>query len=758
MSPSRLLRLRSRWMTISTLAALGAGPALLAACSSSGRVGTGAPDDRITGQSDFVSAAPPGSGSSFGSAGGAASDSGSAAPTSAPGGSKNGSVSPTRTVEETDLYRLDGNRLYYLNAYRGLMVFDVTDVDHPTLLGRSPIFGSPVEMVVRSGIATVVVGDWYGSMEDGSPFHGSIVRGIDASDPANIKVTGEARLGGWVRDTRVVGDVLYAVSEDYGWSYGWYGSYYGGGDVVSAPAGGGTTTAGGTTGPTIVVSSVSFAGGKIAQTGMKAFEGYNGIFNVTPNAIMLAHGKLQDPNTPYDAAGKTELQYVDISDPAGAISLRGGITINGALNGWGTDNGRWNLDFADGKTAHAIGCAQQYCGGQSGYLLSTVDFTNPDAPKLASELGIPTTGWSAAARFDAKRMYLSPSDSYYYGNGPVTATPIQVYDLADSAAPKLAGSTQITGSVWNFIPNGNRVFALGNDYGTNYDSSKVTLRYLDVTDASKPTLIGTSSFGQGWAWTPAAGTFKAFTKDDAQGLVVIPFSGWDPSTYGYNNGVQLISFSDTSLTTQGAAKTKGWVERGIFVKGRLVSLSDTALSVVDYTNKAAPKVVTELTLARNVVNAEPQGATIAQLSSDWYDYDQTESEMRVMPIANAEETTDMGGFTSVKVGGVNAQVYRNGDMAYVVSSVRHAVDCNAANGGGSSGGTPTPAPDKGGTGTGTATCYGWTQQVQVVDLSNGGAVLRGKVQLPDNPGYYGYGWGCTAAGTTTGSTARTWSR
>ena len=58
-------------------------------------------------------------------------------------------------------------------------------------------------------------------MDDGTPFHGSIVRGLDATDPTNIKVLGEAKLGGWVRDDRVVGDVIYAVSEDYGWAYGW---------------------------------------------------------------------------------------------------------------------------------------------------------------------------------------------------------------------------------------------------------------------------------------------------------------------------------------------------------------------------------------------------------------------------------------------------------------------------------------------------------------------------------------------------------
>ena len=32
-------------------------------------------------------------------------------------------------------------------------------------------------------------------------------------------------------------------------------------------------------------------------------------------------------------------------------------------------------------------------------------------------------------------------------------------------------------------------------------------------------MLGTSTFGNGWAWTPAAGTFKAFTMDKDKGLV-----------------------------------------------------------------------------------------------------------------------------------------------------------------------------------------------------------------------------------------------
>ncbi|GAC1554729.1 MAG: hypothetical protein NVS3B10_16020 [Polyangiales bacterium] len=296
-------------------------------------------------------------------------------------------------------------------------------------------------------------------------------------------------------------------------------------------------------------------------------------------------------------------------------------------------------------------------------------------------------------------------------------------------APKLAGSTEITGNVWLFMPSGKRLFALGNDYepsgGGGYYGSKVSLRYLDVSDAASPKVLGTSTFGDGWAWTPSAGTFKAFTKDDKQGLVVLPFSGWSEKDYTYNNGVQLIEFSDTTIATSGHASAKGWVERGIFVDGKIVTLSDLSLSVVDYTDRKSPKTIAELTLARNVVDAQPAGKTISQLSSDWWDHDLNSSEYRVLPIDKAEENDTLdAAIASVKIDGVNARVFHNGDLAYVVSNVHSKGACPGGYGG----------PKDG--------CDVWTQQVQIVDLSSGTAKLRGKVTLPTIDGYwYGWGWG-----------------
>jgi hypothetical protein len=691
----------------------------------------GAP--KVVGQSEFTSAPLSGGASKT-----LAAD--NAAPSASAGGSTNsGASAAPRTVEETDIYRLDAsaNRLYYLNQYRGLMVFDVTNVDSPVYLGRSPIYGTPVEMIVRAGIATVVVADWYGTTGDGAPFHGSIVRGIDATNPASMKILGEAQLGGWVRDTRVVGDVLYAVSEQYGWEYGWGGYYYGG-DMM-----GGVAVS--STGASAVVSSVSFAGGVIQKKGSFSPPGYNSVFNVTPNAILFVHGVANADGTYNYDQNRTALDYIDISDPAGTIKPRGHFEFAGYLSWGGADNGRWNVDFADGKTAHVLACGASYCGGNQGNLiLATVDFTDPDAPAAQSMLSIGSSGWSPTARFDAARMYLSPNDysGCYSGSGVACSTPVSIYDLTNPKAPAFAGSVTIAGQVWLFMPSGNRLFALGDDYDpvNGGYGSNVSLRYLDVTSAAAPAVLGTSTFGEGWAWTPAAGTFKAFIKDDTQGLVVLPFSGWSSVKETYNNGVQLIQFTPQTIATAGAAKTKGWVERGIFVKdaagtSRIVSLSDQALAVVDYTDRMNPVVKKEITLARNVVDARPIGDKVAALSTDWWwGNDQKNAELRVLPAASADEVKSIDAVASIAIDGTNARVFHNGTFSYVVTNLRREIPCPAGTYNG---------PRDPGDGKTTPTCYQWYQHVQVVDLSTGVATRRGAVDLPAfSDSWYGdWGWG-----------------
>ena len=176
-----------------------------------------------------------------------------------------------------------------------------------------------------------------------------------------------------MRDTRVVGDVLYAVTEDSGASFGGLGLDSGGAVGVSTA---GSSQAG------VSVSSVNIAGGHVVAKGNYRLPGDGGIFNVTSSSILLAHS-LADESA-QNASSSAELVYLDISDPAGAIKVRGSLSFPGYVQSSGADNGRWNLDFADGATAHLLACGQAYCGTNQALVLATVDFSSPDRAFLRS--------------------------------------------------------------------------------------------------------------------------------------------------------------------------------------------------------------------------------------------------------------------------------------------------------------------------------------------------------------------------------------
>ena len=157
------------------------------------------------------------------------------------------------------------------------------------------------------------------------------------------------------------------------------------------------------------------------------------------------------------------------------------------------------------------------------------------------------------------------------------------------------------------------VFALGNDYNGNSNSVSLS---TSTSPTWRPDAARTSSSARAGPGRrpPARSRRSRWTRARVSSCCRSQLG----NTATYNNGLQLIEFTPDTQTLAGTAKTHGWVERGIFVGNRLVSLSDLALSVVDYTDPMNPSVITELTLARNVITAQPRGETIAEISSDWW--------------------------------------------------------------------------------------------------------------------------------------------
>ena len=146
-------------------------------CSTDSTTGENVP----TGKSSFETAL--GGGAFTGAPGQAEGDANAGAPN--PSTPPTNATTAPRLVEESDIYKRVGNLLYVLNHYRGLQIIDLTDFDHPKVVGRAPIFGYPRDMYVRGTNAYVIVSDYYsywrGAVDDAvaGSFHGSQIRVID---------------------------------------------------------------------------------------------------------------------------------------------------------------------------------------------------------------------------------------------------------------------------------------------------------------------------------------------------------------------------------------------------------------------------------------------------------------------------------------------------------------------------------------------------------------------------------------------------
>ncbi|MBX3209464.1 MAG: beta-propeller domain-containing protein [Labilithrix sp.] len=601
--------------------------------------------------------------------------------------------------EETDIYVVEGERLYVLNAYRGLMVFDISDLDDPRLLGRSPVDGLPVDMLVRNGVATMVVDDHHRT-PGGWPSHGSVVRTIDARDPATMKVEGEVSLDGSPRDTRVVGDKLLVLSETSDGPY--INAFNGPGGRASR----------------VIVSSVSVGSRAPTLSATREVDGRGGVFHVTPNAILLAYDvtpNASQRSTPpigrhvivqggpswSDTPAKSALDYIAISPLDGRITHRGSFWVDGALNRGSSDEGRASVVLED-DTASILTCKSASCAGDRGYTLTTVDFSKPRSPVQLAAVDLAPKGWGPTALFSGTRMYLASREGTWSTRGENTS--IEVYDLTNPAAPALAGAVEVRGVVSRLVPLGaDRLLVLGNEYNYATTSNDVAVRLLDVSDATRPSELATSTFGGDWTTPRILGVSESSTRDDGRKLIALPFSGKSASSDEYVSGVQLVEHEADRLTTRGAAHAEGWTKRGVFLKNRLVSLSDESLNVIDFTDRERPRVVRALTLARDVVSAQPSGATIAQVSADW-GHELPRSELRVLPVANAEENVLEPNAPTVSIDGSDAQLFRNGDLAYVVTTVESKLSRYAMRS---------------------------VPRVQVVDLSSGEPTLKGALDLPE---------------------------
>lgn len=415
-------------------------------------------------------------------------------------------------LEEADLFRVDGDRLVLLNAYRGLAVVDLAT---RTLSGRLAFAGSPVECYVHGPRALVLVSNYEGtgalldvSLADA---HAPVLR---ASFPLPIAP----------RTSRLVDGRLVVV-----------GNGAGGADAVHS----------------------FLVGTDVTPADVLALPASASYVHASNAILFVATAE----------ANESVVRLVDVSDPSGALALRGTLTFPGAIRG---DD---KLDFQAGT--FRIVTHDTHVATLS--RLFTADVSNPDAPFVRGSLELGYGEQLFATRFTEDKAFVVTFEQ---------VDPLWVIDLGDADHPVITGELTVPGFSTQIVALPGRLVTLGIEPQGGWHTN---VSLFDVSGT--PELLSRIDLGAGTS-SIAAVERKAFGVFPELGLVLVPLTG---SSYQ----VAVLDLGATTLGLRGTFETRSSAERAFPHGSDLCALTTTAVVVA---NAASLAVETSIVLAEDAVD------------------------------------------------------------------------------------------------------------------------------------------------------------
>ncbi len=599
-------------------------------------------EDFITLERDYSNERYPGVDSS--SPSGGAENAGKAAPPAAPSGRAG-------AVEEGDIYRVDANRLFYLNTYRGFIIYDLNDPKNPKQLSRLPVHGYPIEMFVTPTTVYALLRDALYVTQDlqGLSFkrhNVSQLVAIDIQDLKNPKVLKTVDIIGELKEgvARKIDDTVYVVSH-MPQSYYWPGYPYANERTEQAWVY--SFNVADPKNMVLVEKLKVFEGGSYnASTGNSSTgRSFSGVtISATSNTLHVVenwqtYGYVS--GSAYNCGASRSMQeavvsVIDISDPTGKIRLHSRFSTYGSLNDQFKQT--YIHDDATGK-GYYLGIfkrqewASQNCSGTSFTQnnIESWDITDGAHPVRVSSLAFGKQNETVrGSTFDTKRSVAFA----------ITARQIDpLYAISYADPTKLKVLSAIDGlsgdmNVFRLVGDGKFLLGIGRDNDTTCSgfgtpatgwSANVAVSVIDVQDLNAIRLVQRKCVtvnNASWVWSELnwnldqAHKMLGMHSDAKANVISVPVnyaakadgqSGW--WWYRPESAVGLMSFdlaaydpakdylSQKVLKNHGTVvHTAGHVTRSIVFTHKagtverrmMVNLSDTHVAMTDIENLDAP--------------------------------------------------------------------------------------------------------------------------------------------------------------------------
>ncbi|HEY5959768.1 MAG TPA: beta-propeller domain-containing protein, partial [Polyangiaceae bacterium] len=533
----------------------------------------------------------------------------------------------SRAIEEADIIKIEGSRLYALSQYGGLSIIDISLRDQMRLLGRKKVQAQPFEMYVRDQVVFALY-NGYGEYVAGDKpdewrwVTTSYVMAFDTRNPEAPAIVGRFSIPGTIQDSRIVGNAMYVIGYEQNSCWGCDAGQHT--TVISLDV----------STPTAIrkVAQRSYADDTTNYSWKRSV-------TVTDRRMYIA-----GPQYGSGAPIGSEIQVVDISDPNG--QLVDGIKVSAS----GKIDSRWQMDETNG-VLRVISQPGDWRPTDPPRIQTFAVASAQSINALANvAMVIPRNETLRSVRFDGPRGYAITAEQ---------KDPLFTVDLSDPAQPKQVGELEMPGWIYYMEPRAERVVALGYDQGNSAGALAVSL--FDVSDLSKPALLDRVNFGGNWAWLAEDQDriHKAFQVLDSANLILMPFSGnwYDTSNCNssYQSGVQLIDWASDKLTLQGIAPTIGQARRGFLHDSRLFTVSDERVETFDVSDRSKPLSTDSLKLTQIVSETVDAGTAVVKIGQNWY----SQSVSLDTTTLAAVEDPSASGHIDVAIGqqGCNAYTY-----------------------------------------------------------------------------------------------------
>jgi hypothetical protein len=482
-------------------------------------------------------------------------------------GDKEISLSAGQLVE-ADIWKVEGNQVYFFNQLRGLQILDLSNPADPRLTAslRLPAVGQDLYLLPGTGGTRHLVLLTEGWSNGSGQW--TCINLVKVAD-GKIEITHRQEINGNLSDSRMIGNRLVLATNE--WNY---------------------------------TSTDWNSRSRLTE------------WLITPDAAPVAAGEtLIEGSSPLIAAGpdwlalavqpKNEWNSSEVSifalRPTGLVRLREPIRTEGRVEtkfgmSW-NDNVLTTISessWRDGQWS-PVTVLENFRAWAPEVIHPAVVEASPLARlELARGEGL------FATRFAGSKAYIVTF---------LRTDPLWVVDLSDALNPSVSGHLEVPGWSTYLQPIGDLLFSIGLESGT------VAASLFDVADPAAPTLLRRLNLGEAGSYSEANWDEKALRVMPEAGLAMVPISHYRWANGDTNSFVQLIDIdlNARDLRLRGKIDQAFDARRSDLVGDSVVSISQRILTTADIADRDAPEILAEVSLAWPVDRAVAAGEHLLQI-------------------------------------------------------------------------------------------------------------------------------------------------